>query len=128
MTYEESVNTMICKMCAKSFNRFVNLLIHIKNSHEKHKVFECGKCGKGFVLEWRLGRHINLHTQTNAQPRHYFNNNVNCPFDDFVCKFLHIASKNCKFGEKCKRMLCPYRHSEIALLTRKLMIMTIVRK
>ena len=96
-------------MYAKSFDRFVDLEIHIKNSHKEHNVFECDQCGKGFVLEWRLRRH----TQTNAQPCHYFNNNVKCPFDEFGCKFLHIASKNCQFGEKCRRILCLYRHSEM---------------
>ena len=38
---------------------------------------------------------------------------MKCPFDEFGCKFLHIASKNCQFGVKCKRTLCPYRHSEM---------------
>ena len=94
------------------FNRFVELEIQMKNCHEKQSLFECDQCGKGFVLKWRLRKHLNIHTQTNAQPCHYFNNNVKCPFEEFGCKFLHIASKNCQFGQKCKRTLCPYRHLE----------------
>ena len=90
----------------------MDLEIHMKNCHEKQSLFECDQCGKGFVLKWRLRKHLNLHTQTNVQPCHYFNNNVKCPFEEFGCKFLHIASKNCQFCQKRKRTLCPYRHSE----------------
>ena len=109
---EESVNSIECKMCEQTFKRFVDLEIHIKNDHDKQNLFECDQCGKGFVLKWRLRKHTNLHNQTNAQPCRYFNTNVKCPFEEFGCKFLHISYKNCQLGQKCKRTLCTYRHSE----------------
>ena len=37
----------------------------------------------------------------------------NCPYEELGCKFLHIAAKNCEFGRKCKRRLCPDRHEVV---------------
>ena len=54
-----------CKLCEESFDKFVDLENHIEVCHEKHNVFQCDKCEKGFVLKWRLKKHIRLHEETN---------------------------------------------------------------
>jgi hypothetical protein len=84
--------------------------MHIKNDHEAHQIFKCAICGKGFVIEWRLKKHMQLHTQNNVKPCHYFNNYKSCPFNELGCKFLHSVAENCLIGQKCKRRLCPNRH------------------
>ena len=34
------------------------------------------------------------------------------PFKELGCKFLHVFARNCKFGERCNKKLCPRRHVE----------------
>ena len=41
---------------------------------------------------------------------HYFNNDQHCPFEKFVCKFLHEDSGNCRYMKKCKRNMCQFKH------------------
>ena len=53
------------KLCEESFDKFDDLENHIEVCHEKHNVFQCDKCEKGFVLKWRLKKHIRLHEETN---------------------------------------------------------------
>ena len=97
-SYEKTVNLMACIVCQISFDRHVDLENHIKSSHEKRPVYQCDKCEKSFVLRWRLKKHMNLHTKKNISPCHYFSNNKNCPFEEYGCKFLHVASKKCEFS------------------------------
>ena len=40
-----------CKLCEKTFVRFVDLEMHIKTDYGKHQIFECDKCEKDFVIE-----------------------------------------------------------------------------
>ena len=56
-----------CKLCEESFDKFVDLENHIEVCHEKHNVFQCDKCEKGFVLKWRLKKHMWLHEETNIK-------------------------------------------------------------
>ena len=104
-------SSMDCKLCEKSFNKFVDLEIHIKMFHEKHSILKCDQCDKGFVLRWRLKKHMRLHTESNIKHCHYFNNDKDCPYEEIGCKFLHYVSKNCVYDSKCTRRLCPYRHT-----------------
>jgi hypothetical protein len=48
---------------------------------------------------------------------HYFNQDLNCPFDEFDCKFLHMISAQCKFGQFCTTKLCSYGHEKINLMS-----------
>ena len=99
-----------CKLCSKRFKKCNELESHIKNCHENYREFKCDQCEKTFVLEWRLKKHINLHTDDNVQRCHYFNNKKNCPFEELGCKFLHAPSDFCRLGLSCQRRLCPQRH------------------
>ena len=88
---------------------------HIELEHENYKVFQCDKCDKSFVTNWRLQKHIQLHTEQYVKPCHYFNNGRKCPFEELGCKFLHVVSKFCTSRQKCQRHLCPYRHLDKVL-------------
>ena len=101
-----------CKLCERSFERFADLEIHIRSSHENHQKFKCDQCDKCFVLNWRLRKHMKLHTEGFVKHCYYFNNNRDCPFEELGCKFLHAEAEICNFGSKCKRRLCPLRHPD----------------
>ena len=47
-----------------------------------------------------------------VQNCHYFNNGKMCPFEELGCKLLHVFARNCKFGERCNKRLCPRRHDD----------------
>ena len=104
------LNQLKCKMCTKSFHRFADLENHIKSDHDKHQNFKCDLCGKCFVLNWRLSKHMRLHTEENVRHCYYFNNDKICPYEELGCKFLHAEANICHFGTKCKRTLCPHKH------------------
>ena len=101
-----------CNLCDKGFERFNDLENHIKAIHDNPEKFKCGQCSKDFVLKWRLKKHLKIHTQEFVQYCHYYNNDKFCPFEELGCKFLHEVAKDCKFGQKCKKGMCPRRHSE----------------
>ena len=81
-------------------------------NNKNHQEFKCNICKKGFVLKWRLQKHMKIHNNKNCQPCHYFNNGKMCPFEELGCKFLHINSKLCRFGQECDNKMCPFRHSQ----------------
>ena len=112
-------------ICVKCFERYSDLESHIKSNHVNHNVFQCDQCGKSFVLKWRLGKHLNLHTGNSVKHCHFFNNDKKCPFEVLGCKFLHSKAKVCKAGQNCQRRLCPLRHSEDELDTDSDVITTI---
>ena len=101
-----------CNLCENTFCRFVDLETHIKTCHENHEEFTCEQCDKGFILKWRLKKHMRVHTDISIKHCHYFNNGKACPFYEIGCKFLHVLADTCKTGEECKRRLCPYRHDK----------------
>ena len=49
----------------------------------------CYICDKGFVLNWRLGKHMKMHSEKDLCHCYYFRNNHKCPFAEIGCKFLH---------------------------------------
>ena len=55
---------------------------------------------------------MTINTKVFVQNCHYFNNGKMCPFEELGCKFLHVLAKNCKFGQRCSKRLCPLRHFE----------------
>ena len=77
MLSDNSLNVMDCKLCEMTFDRFVDLENHIRTCHANHQVFHCDKYEKGFVLKWRLKKHMRLHTENNVTYCHYFNNDKN---------------------------------------------------
>ena len=62
---------------------------HIKAKHEDSQSYTCGKCAKKFVTNWRLKKHIKMHSNPRLKQCFYFKNDMQCPFDDLGCKFGH---------------------------------------
>ena len=49
-----------CKKCEKSVKENVELENHIRIQHDTEKC-DCNKCGKTFVLKWRLRKLMSVH-------------------------------------------------------------------
>ena len=95
----------------KTFDKNHELEYHIKTCHEKVNEYECEKCEKKFVLEWRLKKHMRNHDSLASMKKcHYFNNGNKCPFEELGCMFAHEVSDNCTFGRTCKNKLCSFKH------------------
>ena len=60
--------------------------------HEQEKAFECEMCDKGFVLEWRMKKHMKMHGEKLSMCK-YFAKNQHCPYEDIGCKFSHESSE-----------------------------------
>ena len=99
-----------CKECGKSFIKNHQLEKHLED-HAKVKNKKCDVCGKLFFLEWRLQKHLSVHTGE-AKYCHFFNNQKDCPYQDIGCKFLHQQSGKCKFSRSCSNNLCQFEHAQ----------------
>ena len=67
-----------------------------------------------FVLEWRLKKHRNIHTEKAANLKfyHYYNNYKTCPYSDLGCMFRHEDSPICLGKNKCINKLCQFKHHQ----------------
>ena len=67
--------TVKCKLCTKDFSKDNYLEVHMKTEHKEVENFKCEICDKTFVLEWRLKKHRNIHTEKAANLKfcHYYN-------------------------------------------------------
>ena len=64
------------------------------------------------MLQGRLQKHIKGHTDQNIKFCHYFNNNLNCIFEETSgCMFRHEIAPVCKDSDKCKFKKCQYSHA-----------------
>ena len=48
---------ILCELCEQVFDKNCDLENHIIKCHEDYQQFECEKCRKTFVTEWRLNKH-----------------------------------------------------------------------
>ena len=99
-----------CKVCEEAFTKNSDLELHLKNVHEEKENHECDKCGKTFVLKWRLKKHMGIHDSPELKGCHYFNNNKKCPYESIGCMFSHQFSGLCKYEKLCKNELCSFQH------------------
>ena len=74
--------------------------------------YSCEVCEKTFQCEDIMSKHQNLAHENLKLYCNYFNNSKNCPFKE-DCVFLHMVSKNCKFGIECDRKMCMFRHEAL---------------
>ena len=103
--------SIVCKLCGDKFSEIHQLEDHLQKVHKRSKRFLCGVCNTGFLMRWRLHKHLEMHKKGEAQRFcHYFNNKKKCPYQDVGCKFLHEESPDCRFEHLCSRQLCQYRH------------------
>ena len=75
------------------------------NSHK------CEECGKAFLPEWHLKKHMIMHSLSYTSSCHYYNNKKFCPFEQLGCKFSHRLSGLCNYDEKCHKKLCPIQQT-----------------
>ena len=108
---ENHVHKIKCKTCDDIFDKNSELEAHIKSYHNSIEKFECDQCAKSFVLKWRLEKHQEIHKDKNIKRCHYFNNQKDCPFEEIGCMFQHTYSGICRYGEKCKKIMCSFQHS-----------------
>ena len=95
----------------KPLIRFGNTKVHMK-THSVDKLFGCNICDKTCALQWRLQKHIKGHTDQNIKFCHYFNNNLNCIFEETSgCMFRHEIAPVCKDSDKCKFKKCQFSHA-----------------
>ena len=77
-------------------------------------MYECNKCDKKFILNWRLKKHQDIHSnRENLKFCHYFNNGKECPYADIGCMFRHEHSDQCKFKKNCRNKLCQFKHDTV---------------
>ena len=103
-----STDNFKCDECEKSFKNEKKLQDHTEKMHVK---YECDDCDKVFKYEAVLEKHREAAHEDIELFCHYFNNDKDCPFED-ECIYIHEESENCKYGGRCERKLCMYRHEE----------------
>lgn len=101
-----------CQSCEQVFEKNCELEMHMKTKHEVKETFNCNKCGKKFLLKWRMKKHLENHSSQSVKRCHYYNNKKVCPYEELGCMFEHAFSGICRFGESCLNKLCPYEHGE----------------
>ena len=80
------------------------------NDHGEEKSYDCDKCEAKFMFGWKLEKHIRIHNSWNIRKCHYFNNDKLCPYMDDGCKFQHLQAEICRYGDKCQKTKCQFRH------------------
>ena len=101
---------IVCSLCDLKFHESYNLEEHLIQIHGKKKSFTCNICKFGSVLRWRLTKHMQVHGKLQQRTCHFFNNDKPCPFERVGCKFAHEEAIRCKFGERCNKTMCQYKH------------------
>ena len=84
-----------------------------KMTHECSSKHSCNLCGKTFVLNWHLNKHIEGHNNKSQKYCHYFNNSKSFPFEEIGCKFPDLNAEKCIFGRKCKYKICQFKHQNV---------------
>ena len=102
-----NLGTFQCELCDQWFDLDWKYNAHMKN----HKQHQCNYCEKSFKRELYKTRHITAVHEDLKIFCHYFNNNKICPFNN-QCIFLHEPSTDCKYGSKCERINCMYKHDK----------------
>ena len=98
-----------CDHCDMTLDNLSALEQHVKNEHVS-STFKCGECDFVFYSKLRLQKHIKSHGKEIRRHCHYFNSNKKCPFEELGCKFLHIVSSECKYGNLCRSHMCQFKH------------------
>ena len=53
-----------CGFCEITFRIFSELEINMKDNHQAEESHECEECGKAFLSEWSLKKHMILHSSS----------------------------------------------------------------
>ena len=131
-----------CDQCDEGFQSYKDLNKHTKSHGDQPLKFECEVCACEFVEKWKFNAHHKRHveekkhscdvcsktfktedikkkhvqvTHNNVQLYcHFFNNRIACPYDD-ECVFMHEDAPLCKYGGKCERINCMFKHVIIVI-------------
>ena len=57
-------------------------------------------------------KHIQISHKNQKIYCHFYNNNETCPFDE-ECVFLHEDADMCRYGAKCEREYCMFKHEHL---------------
>ena len=77
-----------CSECGDIFSKNSDFEIHMEEVHHAETHFKCDLCEKTFLLEWRLKRHRDIHTEKPKKCKFFLNKEL-CPFDRLGCMFAH---------------------------------------
>ena len=99
--------TFKCDLCDLDFNEEWKMLAHKKT----HSRFDCEKCDRNFQYQVLKEKHMSISHGNKLLYCHFFNNKKKCPYEE-KCIFIHEDSEMCKYGSKCERNLCMYKHRE----------------
>ena len=84
----EKYSMMKFNLCDEVFRKNSDFENHMVDQHAVEKNFECGICGKKFLLQWRLKKHGLIHTMAAKQCKYILNKQL-CPFEEVGCAFSH---------------------------------------
>ena len=111
----KSRKTLKCTHCDSEFNSITDMEKHLQEQGIFNQ-FKCDECEVSFHSEWRIKKHLKVHSRKFTRNCHYFNSDMECPYQQLGCKFLHRKSKNCKYGNECNVKMCQFRHKSSLLL------------
>ena len=79
--FHESIKSLQCESCNKSFGDHGYLTKHVMTIHEKIKACECDSCSKRFGQKSHLERHLkNVHEYIQRKPSNGFKTGQNWDF------------------------------------------------
>ena len=104
-THEMSNEKLQCDVYGKVVNKEWKISAHRKI----HADYGCSVCEKTFKYQEIKSKHMRIAHENLKLFCHFFNNNKTCPYSK-DCIFLHQASPICKYGKKCERLLCMFKH------------------
>ena len=108
---KNSTSKNTCQYCEIKFESNYKLETHLM-THQEANIVKCDSCEKSFFSTWRLKVHKKGHGKQRKRCCHYFNNQIECPFEKIGCKFEHIPSNKCRFGSQCEKPKCQFQHQE----------------
>ena len=130
----EKSSSFLCHKCSKNFQTNEALKNHMRNHQDKKESVKCFECDLEFNEEWKMlahkknrtnvkcdkcdkifrcqvikEKHMSISHDDKIVYCHYFNNGKKCPYEN-KCIFIHEDSEICKYGIKCERIFCMFKH------------------
>ena len=99
---------IVCEECGCEFLEKWKFNAHLK-SHVVQKKYGCIVCSKTFKSEEIKTKHMKITHENVKLFCHFYNNRMPCPYDD-TCVFLHKDAPLCRYGGRCERINCMFKH------------------
>ena len=78
-----------CVECGYRCHNSYDLELHLLRSHVDMEGYRCEFCGRIFMLETRLKKHMKMHESKATKVCKYFKKKMHCPYEERGCKFRH---------------------------------------